>query len=219
MEGKLRRYVDELFADTVPTKKAVELKEEMILNLTEKYSDLLSEGKSPEAAFNIAVAGIGDVSGLLKDLENDSNNPQQMEAQRRKSAMLTAISIMMYILSVLPLIVLSILFDSEASVIIGIAFMFIFISGATGLLIYNTMTKPKYLKEDDSIVEEFRQWQSGNRDKKSLRGSISAALWSIVVALYFIISFLTGAWYITWIIFIIAAALESLINIAFVVKK
>lgn len=219
MEGKLRRYVDELFTDTVPTKKAVELKEEMILNLTEKYSDLLSEGKSPEAAFNIAVAGIGDVSGLLKDLENDSNNPQQMEAQRRKSAMLTAISIMMYILSVLPLIVLSILFDSEASVIIGIAFMFIVISGATGLLIYNTMTKPKYLKEDDSIVEEFRQWQSGNRDKKSLRSSISAALWSIVVALYFIISFLTGAWYITWIIFIIAAALESLINIAFVVKK
>jgi hypothetical protein len=60
MEDKLRRYVDGLFARTVPTKKAVELKEEMIQNLEDKYKDLISEGKTPEAAYNVAVAGIGE---------------------------------------------------------------------------------------------------------------------------------------------------------------
>ena len=82
MEGNIRVYVEELFAGTTPSKRAVELKEEMIQNLTEKYNDLLSEGKPPEAAFNIAVAGIGDISYLLKDLEKDAMHPDVIAAQR-----------------------------------------------------------------------------------------------------------------------------------------
>ena len=219
MENKLRSYIDELFEGTTPTKKAVELKEEMIQNLTEKYNDLITEGKSPEAAYNIAVAGIGDVSGLLTDLEKDTIKPELAAAQRNKSAMLTAISIMLYILSVLPIIVLNQVFNSRAADVIGISLLFVMVAAATGILIYNNMTKPKFTRETDTMVEEFRQWQSGNRDRKSLRSSISSALWSIIVALYFIISFTTGSWHISWVIFIIGGAIEALINIYFSLKK
>lgn len=221
MEDKLRRYVDGLFARTVLTKKAVELKEEMLQNMHDKYNDLISEGKNPEAAYNIVVAGIGDVDVLLSELETETpDSPEMLEFEmtRRKSAMLTAIAVMAYILSVLPLIILA-TFNSPYSARIGVPFMFLLVAGATGLLVYNNMVKPKYIKGSATMVEEFRKWQTETHDIKSLRRAISSALWAILVALYFIISFWTFAWHLTWIIFLLGAALEAVINIFFALKK
>ena len=222
MKHKLRNHVDGIFADTVPTRKAVELKEEMIQNLEDKYKDLIAEGKTPEAAYNIAIAGIGDISGLLRELEEEAKTSpwQKLESEsaRRKSAMLTSFAVMLYILSVLPLIILGIL-GSGMDDIIGIPTLFIMVAAATGLLIYNNMTKPRYEKESDTMIEEFKEWKSENKDRKTMRSAISSALWTTIVVLYFIISFTTHAWYITWIIFIIGAAIESFINIFMNLKK
>ena len=221
MEDKLRRYVDGLFARTSPTRKAVELKEEMLQNLHDKYTDLITEGKSPEAAYNIAIAGIGDVSGLLNELEADAPDPPDMieiEAARRKSAMITSIAIMVYILSSLPLVIMA-LYGSMNVARVGVPLIFVMIAAATGLLVYNHMTKPRAFKGSDTIVEEFREWQSGAQFRKSLRRAISTALWSIIVAIYFIVSFWSFQWHITWIIFILGAAIEAFINLFFTMKK
>jgi hypothetical protein len=219
MEANIRNYVESLFVNAPLTRKAVELKEEMIQNLTDKYKDLVAEGKTPEAAYNIAIAGIGDVSGLLKELERDGVNPEVMAAAREKTAMRTAIAVMMYILSVVPLIVLGALIHNTAAPIIGLIIMFLLIAAATGLLIYNNMSKPTYVKEDDTMVEDFRKWQSDSKDEKSLRSSVSSAVWALIVAIYFIVSFMTGAWFISWVIFIVGAAVQAIINIIFTVKK
>ena len=220
MEDKIRWYVEELFDGYPSTKKAVELKEEMIQNLHDKYNDLIADGKTPEAAYNIVVAGIGDVSGLLNELEHDTISPDMAvyEAARRRSALLTAMAVMMYILSILPFVVLS-SFASRYSTRIGLPIMLIIMAAATGLLIYNSMTKPKMFRSPDTMVEEFREWQAGAHNRKSLRRSISSALWAILLVLYFVISFGTGAWKITWIIFIIGSAIEAIINIFFSLKK
>jgi len=224
MEDKLRKCVDNLFAETTPTRKSVELKEEMIQNLHDKYNDLIAEGKTDEAAYNIAVAGIGDISDLLAELETDDTGSlyipdiEKLEKARRKSAMLTAIAIMMYILSFVPIMILN-LTNNPLEDVLGAPLMFIIIAAATGLLVYSNMTKPRYIKKQDSIVEDFREWQSDEKDRKTLRKAISSALWSIIVAAYLIISFATWAWPITWIIFIIGAVIESLINVFFTLKK
>jgi len=222
MEDKIRGYVENLFAETAPTRKAVELKEEMIQNLCDKFNDLKKEGKSEEAAYNITIAGIGDISTLLAELEKDMINYEtiniETEASRQKSAMLTAVAVMMYILSVLPLIFLS-LIGFIYAVQIGLPVLFLMVAGATGLLIYNSMTKPKYHSTSDTMVEEFREWQSEDQERKTLRKAISSALWSIIIALYFIVSFVTGAWGITWIIFILGGVVESLMNVLFTLKK
>ena len=221
MEDKLRSHIDNLFAETTPTKKSVELKEEMIQNLHDKYNDLISEGKTEEAAYNIAVAGIGDISGLLNELEKEvvpyTPDAAEEEYTRRKSALLTAIAVMMYILCPLPIIILT-MADFRYSSEIGVPLLLLMVAGATGLLIYNSMTKPKY-HGSDTMVEEFREWQSDDKDRKALRKAISSALWSIIVALYLIVSFATFAWHITWIIFILGAVVESLINVLFTLKK
>jgi hypothetical protein len=222
MEDRLRKHVDGLFEGTAPTRKAVELKEEMIQNLNDKYSDLISDGKTPEAAYNIAVAGIGDVSGLLRELEVDQAAAKpdiaELEIARRKSALFTAVAIMMYILSVLPLIILNEL-NSRLTSQIGVPFMFLLVAAATGILVYNNITKPRFRKGSDTVVEEFREWQTDTRYRRSLRRSISAALWSVLLAVYFIGSFATNAWHLTWIIFILGAAIEAIINIFYSLKK
>ena len=220
MEDKLRKYVDDIFNGTVLTRKAVELKEEMIQNLQDKFNDLINEGKSPEAAYNIAIAGIGDVRSLLKELESDDQiwGMAEQEMANRKSAMFTAVAVMTYILCVLPLIILNQL-EFRYAANIGIPIMFVLAAFATGLLVYNSMTKPRKFKSSDTIVEEFREWQSDNHQRKSLRRSISSALWSLLTVLYFIISFSTSAWHVTWIAFLIGAALEAFINIFFSMRK
>lgn len=218
MLQKIRAYVDDLFADTPPSRKSVELKEEMIQNLTEKYNDLLSGGKTPEAAYNIAIAGIGDISDLLKELEKETASQEVINAYRQRSAMFTAIAVMMYIISVIPLILLASFRRSPDAPIIGVAVMLFLIAGATGILIYNGMTKPKPGNQD-TMVEEFRQWQSGSRQEKALRNAVGSALWTIAVAVYLIVSFTSQAWHLTWIVFLIAAAIQAVINAAFTFRK
>ena len=222
MENKLRMYVDGLFARTLPTKKAVELKEEMLQNLHDKYNDLIGEGKTPEAAYNIAIVGIGDVSNLLSELEADSDLDESaielFEESRRRSAMFTSIAVMIYVLSALPLIVLAIV-DSYNAAAIGLSIMFVMIAAATGLLVFNNMTRPRYVKGSNTMVDEFREWQSHTQNKKSLRRSISSALWALIVALYFVISFWTDAWHLSWIIFVLGGACEAIINIFFTLRN
>ena len=80
----------------------MELKEEILQNLIDKYHDLLAEGKSPEAAFNISVASVGDVDELLSGLTagytpHPCQDQETYIKQKRKSALLFSTSIMLYI--------------------------------------------------------------------------------------------------------------------------
>ena len=49
--------------------------------------------------------------------------------------------------------------------------------------------------------------------------SLSSALWTLTLAVYFILSFSTHAWHITWVIFLIATAAEQLLKACFDLKK
>ena len=216
MEENIRRHVDELFAETPISRRSVELKEEMIQNLTEKFNDLIAEGKTPEAAYNIAIAGIGDVSVLIRDLEKDTALPVMPAASRQKSAMFIAIAVALYILSIIPIAVLSAMYPRGWMP--GLVLMFVFIAAATGLLIYNGMTKPRY-RRNDTMVEEFKQWQAGSHEQHQMMSAIRTALWTITVAIYMIVSFTTGMWHLTWVIFLLAVAVQAILNAAFAAKK
>ena len=110
MENKLRAYMDHLFQDVPNTKKAVEVKEEILQNIVDKYHDLVAEGKSEEAAYNIAIASIGDLDELLASLKDSSQTPNQIDSEnymawRKKSAIRISVAIMLYILCVTPPII------------------------------------------------------------------------------------------------------------------
>ena len=227
MRDKLRGYVEALFEDAPKTKQIIEMQEEIIQNTTDRYDDLIREGKTSEAAFNIAVAGIGDISELLVSLggtgaEQNAASIQpvytkyEIQKDNQRSGILLAIAVMLYILSVLPVILLS---NTKYVDTIGVCIMFVMVAIATGIIIYRSKTRLHYTKTDDTVVENFKEWKHEKDERKALRKSIETALWCMTFVLYFVISFSTGKWYITWVIFLVAGAVENINRACFDLKK
>ncbi|MEA4826240.1 MAG: hypothetical protein VB130_06360, partial [Clostridium sp.] len=175
-------------------------------------------GKSEEEAFKIVMSGIGDVDELIKGLkEQDVLSYEETQKHRKKSALILSVSVGLYIMSVVVLILLTEVFYANES--ISVCLMLTIDAIATGLIIYNAASRPKYLKTDDTIVEEFKEWKSANSKEKEILKSIKSIVWLVIVAFYFIISFTYGIWAFSWVIFIIGSAVEKIITLSFELRK
>ena len=85
--------------------------------------------------------------------------------------------------------------------------MLVIVAAATVLLIL-------FKKPDD--VNEYTQssTQSARTDnpRKQLKKSVGSLISTIGLVAYFVISFSTGAWFITWLIFPIIGAVKGVVN-------
>ncbi|MFA9398345.1 MAG: permease prefix domain 1-containing protein [Clostridiaceae bacterium] len=218
MHEKLRKKVDELFVNAPNTKRASDLKEEIMGNLIDRYNDNIAFGKTEEEAINGAIAGVGDVDDLLRGLrENDVFNYEEMKKDRERSALFISVSVGLYIFSVVVLILTAGVFGVNGA--IAVSLMFTIDAIATGLIIYNAISRPKYVKSDDTMVEDFKEWKSKSSDRNKILQSVKSITWSIIVAIYLFISFYFGIWAYSWIIFIIGAAIEKIIVLMFQLRE
>lgn len=209
MYENLKKSLDELFENAPKTNRANELKEELLANLIDKYNDLISSGKKEDEAFKTAISSIGDVDELIDGLKtNNVLDNNLIQKKREKSALLLSISIGMYIMSVVVLILTN-----------SISIMLTIVAAATCIIVYNIASRPKYIKSDDTLVEEFKEWKVLNDNKNEIIKSIKSIIWLITVAIYFILSFMFDAWTYSWIIFIIGAAIEKIISLNFKLKE
>lgn len=214
MINKIRAYLDHIFRDIPETKKSRDLKDELFANLVEKYTDQLSAGKSEEQAYQAAIAGIGDIKELVVSLHSmDASDPIQGDASpseeaRVKKAGLVAVGVACIVASPIPAALFSVLRLNT----LGFCFMIGTVAFGVGLIVYANMTAPKYIRTDDSVVEDFKEWRSHNKNKAAAYRSFHSAFWAFVVCIYLIISFSTFNWHFTWIIFIIAAAVSRIIT-------
>ena len=204
MIDRIRAYLEHAFADAPKTRRVEDLREELFSNLVEKYNDRLRQGMSEEDAYNAVIRSIGDIDELIDSVRGPS--PLEPPPMRESSirALRTAIAVALYIMSPFMVILLRGPW--------GIGAMFLFIAAATGLLIYNRMTKPHYARADDTIVEEFKEWHVKNDRQRDALNAFKGAYWSIVVGIYLFVSFLFGIWSFSWILFIMAAAVENIIK-------
>ena len=213
MNENIRKYVNDLFMDKPNTKRVNDLKDEIISNANEKYMDLLENKVEEKDAFEKVVANIGDVGELVDEIER--NNPINVKAndkERKKTALVVSLAIGLYILTMICMIVLDEL--DLPDFVMGIAF-FIISGFATCLLIYHFMSRPKYDKYDDTLIEEFKEWKDKSDKNKEVKRSINSILWMIVTILYFVISFTFMNWYISWVIFLIAGLVQNVIELLF----
>lgn len=213
MNEKIRIYVNNLFKDAPNTKKVNDMKDEIISNAIDKYNDLIAEGKNEKDAYEKATSEIGNVDEIVSELAKE--NPitrQYYEKSRKKTAFIVSISVAMYILSLISCIVL----DELSIPDFIIASSFFTLAGIpTCLLIYHFMSKPKYTKYEETMVEEFKEWKDKKDNNKEIKKAISSILWTLTVLVYLLVSFAFGIWYISWIIFIIAVLIENIINLLF----
>lgn len=215
---KLERYINELFQDAPKTKKVRELKDELTCDLEEKYEDLIKDGKSEKDAYREVIAGIGDIEELLSTLSTETNQNQQIDAQeiRKKNALVVSVCVALYIMVFIAIVVLDELVGAPDYMIATTLF------GGGGIptviLIYHFMSIPKYEKEEETFVEEYREQQHLTRRNREIKSEISSIIWTLTAIIYFVISFQFGAWNISWIIFIVAFLIEAMVSLAFKIK-
>jgi translation initiation factor RLI1 len=78
----LQNYVEKQFADVYDSREKKEMIEEISINLQEKVSDLMREGKSEEDAINKAIVDFGDIGEIKKEII------QKQSGEKRKRAAL-----------------------------------------------------------------------------------------------------------------------------------
>jgi hypothetical protein len=202
MREQLIQYVNLLFAGSP---EAWEMRQEILQNTLDRYDDLIAQGKAPEAAYRLAISGIGDIHEVLGSA-TIPNSPapafpsaaEQKHPAVKNTKLLRAIAIGMYICCVIPLFVLG----DVGNGVLGLCLMFLMIAAATMLIIMAS--------SDDKEAEDKKEDADHDEPKTELGKAVESA-WGIgTLVIYLGISFWTGAWYITWLIFPIAGALKGL---------
>ena len=84
---------------------------------------------------------------------------------------------------------------------LGLCVLLLIVAVATVLIILSS-------RKDDEDEEQ----EAHRKEANPLRKSIETVLWAIGIALYFIVSINTGAWHITWVIFLLNGAVKGLIK-------
>ncbi len=122
-------------------------------------------------------------------------------SDNRKSAKTISLSIVLYILSTVWIIFATATLNKP---ILGVCVFLIIIALATGLLIYNAILNKK--EKNQKTREE------------KLVSQINEIITIFILVIYFIVSFTTMAWHITWILFIINVLIEEIVKLIFSLK-
>ena len=195
MREKLIQYVNLLFAGT----DCEEMRDEILQNTLDRYDDLISQGKQPEAAYRLAISGIGDISEILgsETPVKKTAAPQEDKEDTKENRLKHAVSIAMYILCPIPLFILS-EFGYDT---IGLCMTLLLVAAATALRLTMKRTQKPVKIQEVPLTP-----------RQELRKGIDGMIWAIGLALYFIISFATDAWMITWVMFPLIGAVQGLVK-------
>lgn len=203
MRQQLIQYVELLFAGAPGSE---EIKQEILQNTLDRYDDLVSQGKSEAAAYRLAISGIGDINEILgqpTEHTEPTAQPRQQEPEDREQRKLRAVAIAMYILCPIPLFILS-EFDLAT---MGLCFTLALVATATYLLLLAKRSEPE---------EESEAAGAPVSPKKQAVGRI---LGPVTLVVYLLVSFLTHAWAITWLIFPISGCIKGIINAVIDLKE
>lgn len=219
MKERIQKHIDELFTNAPKTRRAMELKEELTQNTIEKYEDLISEGYREEDAFQNVIGSIGDVTELFPDLE-EKNLLTLSESDRRKKAILNAVSAGLYIFAGVAFLACELLsnisFGSRGYgyfdyTIFGLVLAGIICIPATCIIIYAAHMYPGFHKKEDTLVENYKEARHSANKEKAVKTSVNSLIWLLTITIYFIVSFATYEWAVTWITFLIGACVQAIV--------
>lgn len=145
----------------------------------------------------------GQKENSQNEQENNYENMTKVQI-KQKSAEIVSTSIFIYIVAVAFLMIA--IPVQHANPIIATAIFLILIGWSTTRMIKHYMSIPKFEK----TVEEKKE--------KNLIRQINEVITLLCVVIYFIVSFITFAWHITWIIFIISGLLCQAVKLIFMLK-
>lgn len=214
MREQLIQYVNLLFAGAPDSE---EMRQEILQNTLDRYDDLISQGKSPEAAYRLAISGIGDINEILGSAAGPDtayrstsrcavpDNSEEYDTPVKKT--MRAIAVGLYIICMLPLFVLGDMGMDN----LGFCGTLSIVAVATVMIILGKKQGPQ--KGSAAIPE------AAMTPRQELRKSIHSVIWAIGLAVYFVLSFATQAWFITWLIFPIIGSVQGLVKACMDLKE
>ena len=220
MNRKIENYVDVLFMDVPRNKQSIELKEELLSNMSDRFDDYIQEGKSENQAYSLVISNLGDIDEMLADVMPTEAFVEQSDYYTKRNARNVAIAVVMYIVGAAFLIGLGgygeTMGNSDAYAITGLIILLVISAVATGIIIYSFMSTPSQYKKI-TVDRNQNIPNLSNKNNRMLKNILST-YWIMITFIYLTVSFLTKRWDITWIIWILAAVLESIIKIIYEMK-
>lgn len=123
---------------------------------------------------------------------------------REKSAKVVSIAVFLYVTAVVFLMIAIPVLYLNPVVASGI--FLLICAFATAMIIRHYMTKPKFASAQPIKKE------------KSLKKQIKSVIGIAVLAIYLLLSFLTMAWHITWILWVVYGLICEVITLIFMIK-
>lgn len=221
MNSKIKNYVDVLFSDIPGTKKARELKEEILSNMSERFEDYISQGKTENQAYSLAVSSMGDIDEMLEEVMPNAEFVKKGEEYRKRNARNTAIGVAMYLIGAAVLIGFgefgALNGNEDLFGVTGLIILLLISAAATGLIIYTRMsTPPEYC----DFEKQTRSVHKISHDADSrMHSLIFSVYWLFITFIYLSISFYTMQWGITWLIWILAGVFSAIIETIFEMRR
>jgi len=205
----IKAHLDSLFAGAPRTRKVEDMYQELLAGCLDKYSDLTAGGMDEEEAYKTVIEGIGDVGELLAYAERaEAFDPADAAVKRRKRAFLTSAGIFGYFIAAAAYMYTSSYGDHNAAIAAAV-----FIAGiATAAIIYGRLKDAYvYEKAADTLVEELKVAMASGSKADRFASLAASSLWSITIMVYLAVSFFTGGWHLTWMIFLLAVAVQAML--------
>ncbi len=171
-------------------------------------NELLSVGTEENTNVSEEEVDVNEAKNHLftrgKDEKLDYENMTASQI-KQKSAKVVSTSVFIYIAAV-AFLMISIPVQRMNPIIASSVFLLL-IGWATARIIKHYMSIPK--------IEKTEEEKKQDRVAKQINEIINC----ICVAIYFIISFVTMAWHVTWVIFIIMGCIDEIVKLVFMLKE
>jgi hypothetical protein len=175
----IKNYLDNMFINFPKTNEIQKIKNDLLLNMEDKYNELKNEGRSENEAIGIVISEFGNIDELMNELGIDYTKQEEVipyiteqEANdfidaNKKSGKFIGIGVFLCILGASSLILINqfvednLIFgiSKESASIMGLIPLFILIAIAVGLFIYSGMLveKFKYLEKEFNIPSHLKK--------------------------------------------------------------
>lgn len=146
------------------------------------------------------------------------------ETDRKKRAMLTSVSVGMYIFAGIAFFLCAFMEENGYGsgmdmYLLGLIMAAAICIAPTCMLVYAANMYPGYQKREENLAENYKESKYISNKDKAVRNSIRVIIWTLVFILYFIVSFETMAWYITWVLFLIGGCAQAVAELIFSLRR
>ncbi len=194
MKNELKKTISQL-CDEVGTASAAARQEGLTEDLVNEYDKRVNAGMAELDAYRDVLKNIDRIREMLESLPDtaeDEEKKARETGRKNLERILGKISTCMWLCTVIVFVLALFVVDWKYS-------WLIFLWSSIGQI----------------LLDMVKKVNRGKPLKKVLKSDGSAIFWLIVTTVYFFISFATGAWHLTWLVFLAGAALQTFAGMFF----